>query len=125
MISLLMFIGEYEQFDDEEVYRYLQEIPGVSELKRGCFVGAVLQCHYDFNGDSTIVRLSDDLGTITAAGTGDASLQVALELQRRETRPIRVTDFGYNFDLSLGDMHGLEEFRQKITAANVEEVEVT
>lgn len=125
MNSLLMFVGEHVQFDDEEVYRYLQEIPGVSGLNRGRFIGAVLQCHYDFNGDSTIVRLSDDLRTVTAAGTGDASLQVALELQRRETRPMRVTDFGYNFDLSLKGVHGLEEFRQKITAANVEEVEVT
>ena len=125
MNSLLMLIGEHEQFDAEKIYRDLQDIAGVSELKRGHFVGAVLQCHYAFNGDSTIVRLSDDLKTLTATGTGDASLQVALELQRRETRPMRATDFGYNFDLSLGDVRGLEEFRQKITAADAEEVEVT
>ncbi len=62
-------------------------------------------------------RLSDDLESITIAGAGDASLQVALELQRREEQPLFVTDFGYDFNFSLKDIHTIDAIKGKMLAS--------
>lgn len=105
------------RFDEDKVFRNLEELPGSLNLERGDFVGAVLQCEYEFNGDHTIVRLGDDLESITIAGTGDASLQVALELQRREEQPLFVTDFGYDFNFSLKDIHTVDAIKEKMLAS--------
>lgn len=108
-------------FDEEEVFRHLQDIAGVYNLERGHFVGAVLQGEYAFNGDRTIVRLSADRESITMAGTGDASLQLALELQQRAEQSLFVTDFGYDFNFSLQEVATLDEFKEKMLAAAVVE----
>jgi hypothetical protein len=105
------------RFDEDKVFRDLEGILGVYNLERGDFVGAALQCEYEFNGDRTIVRLSDDLESITIAGTGDASLQVALELQRREEQPLFVTDFGYDFNFSLKGIHTIDAIKEKMRAS--------
>jgi hypothetical protein len=107
-------------FDEEKTVRDLREISGVSQLKKGNFIDAIWQCHFSFNDDKTIVRLSDDLKDITISGLGDASLQMALELQRRESRPLRVVNYGYDFDLILKDIKTLEEFKEKIKAAELQ-----
>ncbi len=105
------------KFDEDKVFQTLKDIPGVYNLERGDLVGAVLQCEYEFDGDQTIVRLSGDLESITIAGTGDASLQVALELQRREEQPLFVTDFGYGFNFSLKEVRTIEAIKEKMVAS--------
>ena len=102
------------RFDEDKVFRNLENLPGVYNLERGDFVGAVLQCEYDFNGDHTIVRLSDDFKSITIAGTGNASLQIALELQQREEQPLFVTDFGYDFNFSLKDANTIDAIKENM-----------
>lgn len=49
-------------------------------------------------------------------GTGDASLNLALELQRREPRPLRVTDLGYDFEFPLQSIRTIGEMLDKINA---------
>jgi hypothetical protein len=105
------------KFDEGEVFQTLKDLPGVYNLERGDFVGAALQCEYEFDGDRTIVRLSDDLESITIAGAGDASLQIALELQQREEQPLFVTDFGYDFNFSLKDSHTIDAIKGKMLAS--------
>jgi hypothetical protein len=117
MNSLIVCGNEDFSFNEDEVFHDLKEIPGVHNLERGDFIGAVLQCEYEFNGDRTIVRLSDDLESITMEGGGDASFQVALELQKREQQPLFVTDFGYDFNFSLKNIHSLDEIKEKLIAA--------
>jgi hypothetical protein len=64
MNSLIVCADAGFRFDEDKVFRNLADIPGVYNLERGDFVGAALQCEYEFDGDRTIVRLSDDLESI-------------------------------------------------------------
>jgi hypothetical protein len=120
MNMLLIFKGEHETFDEKKVVRDLSEIRGVYNLHQGDFSGSIWECEYDYKKDSTIVRLSDDLKTITVHGIGDASLNIALELQKREPHKLRVVDMGYNFDLMLNEIKSLEDFRGKIRDAELQ-----
>ena len=115
MNKTLVFIGEGQTFDQRKIRRDLSKI-GVTNLRFGDLIGSVLEGDYRFNEDVTIVRLSDDLQTISMYGTGDASLNLALELQRREPRPLRVTDLGYDFEFSLQSVHTIEGMLHKINA---------
>ena len=117
MNSLIICGNTGFRFDEDKVFRNLEDLPGARNLERGDFVGAILQCEYEFDGDRTIVRLSDDLESITIAGTGDASLQIALELQRREEQPLFVTNFGYEFNFSLKDIHTIDAIKEKMFAS--------
>lgn len=120
MNSLLIFPvneNDYDQpelFDKEKVVEDLSSIEGVYDLRQEGLVGSVCVCCYDFNGYSAIVRLSGDLKTISLKPENDASLQMALELQRHETRPLRVVNDGYDFDLILKDLKSLEDFQERI-----------
>lgn len=117
MNSLIVCGNAGFRFKEDKVFRDLEDIPGVYNLERGDFVGAALQCEYEFDGDRTIVRLSDDLESITIAGTGDASLQVAIELQRREEQPLFATDFGYGFNFSLKEVYTIDAIKEKMLAS--------
>lgn len=118
MNSLIIYGKPGFTFDEDQVFRKLKEIPGVYNLERGRLVGAILQCEYEFDGDRTIARLSDDLESVTIAGTGDASLQFALELQQGEEEPLFLTDFGYDFNFSLKDVHGIDEIKENTFASD-------
>jgi hypothetical protein len=118
MNSLIVYGHTGFTFDEEAVLQHLQDIPGVYNLERGDFVGAVLQGEYQYKGDRTMVRLSDDLESITIAGTGDASLQLALELQQREEQPLFMTNLGYDYSLSLQEAHTLNEIKKRILSSD-------
>jgi hypothetical protein len=117
MNSLIVFGNSGFRFNEEKVLKNLKDIPGVYNLERRDFVGAVLQCEYEFDGDRTIVRLSDDLESIMIAGTGEASLHLALELQRREDQPLFVADFGYDINVSLKDARTIDAIKGSISAS--------
>lgn len=125
MNALLLLVAEENGnaglgvFDEAKVAADLGTIAGVTALQRGDFIGSHLQCSYAFRGDQTLVRLSDDCQSITIHGMGDASLQIALELQRRESRPLRVVDFAYSFDFVLAGIKSVEEFSARIHAAEL------
>jgi hypothetical protein len=118
MQLLLLFIGENQKFEQNQLKSILQKNSEVKNLKTGNFVGSILECDFSYESDFTIVRLSDDLETITISGTGDASLKIALEIQKSYPKPIRVIDSDYNFDLQLQEISSVSEFRQKILEAS-------
>lgn len=122
MSTLLIYIGENERFDANKVKRDLEQVPGVEKLQVDNFGSSLLQCDYNFNGDSTILRLADDLAIISVDGTGDASLQIALELQKREERQLHLTNYNYVFDLPLNNIHSVDELRREIRIAYKEAV---
>ncbi len=123
MDFLVLFAGEDKKFDEEMVFQILANIPGVYDLKREPNVDAVIEGRCDFEDDSTIVRLSEDLETITISGTGKASLQLALEIQKALGTPLRVFDSDYSFDLMLNEINSLSDFEEKIASANSEDYE--
>jgi hypothetical protein len=114
MSKLLLFIGENEQFDKDEVVEKITSIGGITNARKGSFIGAVFECEYQVSGLSTIVRLSDDLETITVDGMDDDSLNFVLKLKEVLSQPISVVDMDYSFHIKLSDVSTLDEFKQKI-----------
>ncbi len=118
MKTLLLFLSKNEQFYTPEIALILQEIPGTNNLKEGNFVGSILECEFSDENDFTLIRLSDDLETITISGMGNASLKISLEIQKRYPKPIRLIDSDYTFDLVLEKIGSMSELRQKMLEAS-------
>jgi hypothetical protein len=114
MGTLLLLVDEQFLFDEGEVYDILRNIPGVYELERRAFVGAVMECRYDLGDDKTIVRLPSHLRAISIDGTGEASMNIALEIQKRLRVPLIVVDEGYNFCFPLMTVHSVADFEDLI-----------
>ncbi|WP_449416309.1 hypothetical protein [Phormidium nigroviride] len=117
MKTLMLFISKNEQFDPQQIALMLQEIPGTNNLKEGNFVGSILECEFSDENNFSLIRLSDDLETITISGMGgmgNASLKISLEIQKRYPKPLRLIDSDYTFDLVLEKILSLSELRQKI-----------
>lgn len=121
MDSLIVVLGENLTFDADKVQRDLEKIEGMSNLRRGVSATAALDCEYSRDGSSTIAYLSDDLQRISMRPLNDASLRLALELQKREARPLMVFNQGMDFDFYIEDIKTLEAFKQKVRAAYAEE----
>jgi len=114
MKTLLLFIGENQQFAPNQITSILPEIPGTYNLKSGNFVGSILECEFADQNDFAIIRLSDDLETISISGAIDAGLKIALEIQKRYPKAIRLIDSDYSFDLVLDQIGSVSELRQKM-----------
>jgi len=103
MSKLLIYIGKDQAFDPEDAVQAILRLDGIENAHRGKFIGAVFECTYAFNGQSTIIRLSEDLETVTAEGLGPESMEFAVKFQKSLRKPLRVIDMDYSFDLALED----------------------
>lgn len=112
MSKLLIYLGENKTFDINQVVEQISSILGVSNLKIGDFVGAILECEYSLNGSSTIVRMSKDAETLTIEGVGDEAIDFALKIQKLLPYPLFMMDMEYNFNIRLLDYNSLDEIRK-------------
>lgn len=126
MKLLILYIGENEKFDKTLLVEIMAHIPGTKDLPEENLVGSIREWEFVDSGDGaarllrdrTLVRLSEDLETISIPGTGDASLKIALEIQKHYPIPIRVVDEDYSFDLVLKEMDSVAALRQNMLAAS-------
>jgi hypothetical protein len=102
------------RFDRDKLRRALEQIPSVQNVEEGAFTKSVLRCDFDYDDDRTTLRVGDDLKSIVIDGTGDASLKIAIEIQRQCEFPIRTVDENYNFDLRLTAVSSVEELRKQM-----------
>lgn len=114
MSKLLLFIGENEKFNKDEVIEKISSIDGVVNAKSGNFIGAVFECDYQSEGISSIVRLSDDLETITVDGQDDESLKFVLKVKEVLAQPISMVDMDYSFHFELAAVETVTELKQKM-----------
>lgn len=114
MSKLLLFIGENEQFDKDTVVQQIRKIVGVRNDKEGNFIGSVFEAEYAVNNESYIVRLSDDLETITVDGIDDNSLDFVLQLKTLLMIPLQVVDMDYSFHLELANVNSLVQLKEEI-----------
>ena len=114
MSKLLIFIGEKQQFDLPTTVAAITSLAGVSNARTGEFIGAVFECNYTAFGRTTIVRISDDLETVTVEGIGDDSLDFAVLFQQAMRVPMSVIDMEYSFHLSLSGFHSGTELKTAI-----------
>jgi hypothetical protein len=115
MSKLLIYIGEKQTFDREKTIQAVTSIDGVSNAKRGQFIGAVFECEFTFKGSTTIVRISEDLETVTVEGLGKDATEFAVRFQQSLGVPLRVIDMDYNFDLPLSTFASGEELSRSIS----------
>ncbi len=114
MQLLILFIGENEKFDKNKLVDIAKDIPGVENIREGEFVGSILEFEFSEGEDFTTVRLSGDRETINISGLGNASLKIALSIQKRYPKPIIAVDSDYSFELVLNKINSLNQLRQKI-----------
>ncbi|WP_199246184.1 hypothetical protein [[Phormidium] sp. ETS-05] len=124
MKTLLLFIGEAEKFNLNEVGEIFTKIPNIQNLKQGDFIGSILECEFSDNNDYTIIRLSDDLETISIDGDGDASLKIALEIQKHYPQNLRLIDSNYSFDIELDKIKSVGQLRQKMRESSFAQLPV-
>jgi hypothetical protein len=115
MNKLLIYIGEGKKFDVNATINAIKSMEGVSDVRKGNFIGAIFECAYFANDRSTVIRISPEAETITAEGLGDESLEFALQLQKKLTTPLYATDMGYGFNVSLSDVSSVTELRKIIS----------
>lgn len=114
MSKLLIYIGENEKFDFESTVPVISSIDGVSNPKIGKFIGAIFECEFTKSGQSTIVRISPELETITVEGLDDSSLEFAIEFQKRVSMELHAIDMDYSFNVSLKNLATVSDFRRAI-----------
>jgi hypothetical protein len=114
MSKLLIYIGEKQIFDLERTIQAIMSIEGVSNARRGRFIGAVFECEYTFGGENTIARISEDMETVTVEGLGRDATEFAVRFQQQLGMPLRVIDMEYSFDLHLSDFASGEELSRSI-----------
>jgi hypothetical protein len=114
MSKLLIYIGENEKFDFESAVATILALEGVTHPRAGKFIGAIFECKYTKNGQSTIVRISPELETITVEGLYDSSLEFAIEFQKHSPMQLRAIDMDYSFNVSLQNLSTISEFRRQI-----------
>lgn len=88
----------------------LEHLPGVHHWHRD----SPLFCEFEFKGDNTIVNMLEDGNCISIEGTGDASLQVALEIYKCYGVEIHAIDPECTFDILLSTVSSLDDFKDKI-----------
>lgn len=117
MSKLLIYIGEKQAFDLEKTADAIQSIEGVKNARHGQFIGAVFECEYTFEQETTVVRISNDIETVTVEGIGREATDFAVKLQSRLALPLNVIDMEYSFNLRLSDFASGEELASAISNA--------
>jgi hypothetical protein len=111
---VLDFTGK-SAFDPEKVRNCLRHLPGVRNWDEND-AGYQFFCDFDFAGDTTIVNMPEDSPAISVEGMGDASLQVALEIQRRYGEEIYAISETCSFCIPLSTVSSLADFNDKIVS---------
>lgn len=116
MRSLFIWINEQEKFDIEKLLSDIKSIPNTYGIKDVSNVldNTILDWEYQFAEESNIFSLGKSLNMISTRGLDDASLHFAIELQKREKRPLRIFNDNYDFHFSIENIKSLEELKQKI-----------
>ncbi|MDR5855502.1 hypothetical protein QCE42_11565 [Caballeronia sp. LZ050] len=112
--KLLIFSERNDKFDIDDTIALIEALKGISDPRRGEFIGAIFEADFESNGNTTIVRISTDAETITAEGLGDESLMFALSLQRHTAIRLRAVDMDDSSDLMLVDIASIDAFRDAI-----------
>ncbi|PRC92385.1 hypothetical protein [Solimicrobium silvestre] len=114
--KLLIYIGENEKFDVARTTEVISSIVGTSDAKLENFIGAIFECNYTFQDRTTIVRISEELKTVTVEGLGVESLNFALEFQRMMSCALHAIDMEYSFDVDLRNFQSIEDLMSAIDA---------
>ena len=114
MQLLILFISENQQFDLNWLAEIATNTLGVENIRKQKLIGSILEFEFSEGDDFTTVRLSQDYKTISISALGDASLKIALLIQKNCPQPIVAIDSDYSFELILDQIDSVKKLRQKI-----------
>jgi hypothetical protein len=114
MNSLIVIAAGSLPFDRSAIKAVLHQSPGVEGFVENDPISGSLWWEYNFRGGSSIVKLIDSDKAISFSDLGDASLNLAIELQRHLPMPLIAFDSGYSFEVNLQEIHSIEEFRRRM-----------
>jgi hypothetical protein len=117
MQMLILFNSDHRPFDRQQIHDIFRSESKFHEVRFNTPGGSTIEADYVDGQDSTIVRLSDDLETLSLSGQTDAALHAAMILQRHLQGTIRIIDLDYAFDLSLADFQTIDELRAAVENA--------
>ena len=118
MTKLLIYIAEGIKFEVNNTINSILLINGVSEGRRGKFIGAIFECIFRIDMDSeVIVRLCDDYETVTTDGEIEIAAEFIFQLQRKMPMPLWVVDMGYNFNLDVSKFASAKQLNDSILSA--------
>jgi len=113
-ILLVLDLKGKSEFDPERLRTCLRPLPGIRNWDENNPRHQFF-CEFIFDGDRTIVHmLKNDRHFVYVEGMGSASLQVALEIQRRYGEEVHAVDDGCSFYIPLSKVSSLEDFNEKI-----------
>jgi hypothetical protein len=116
--KLLIYIGENQKFNHDRLVEAICSMPGVIRARNGSFIGAIFQCEYTLGKETTVVRVKDDLETITVEGLGHSALGFSLELVRRLKEELHAVDMDYSFNVKLVNYKSIDELDTAIRNGN-------
>jgi len=116
MYFLLIVPADYGLFPDRDTSERLAGIPGLYNCSETT-IGDRFSASFDYQGDSTIVRLSEDHQRISVAGSGPASTRLAvLVAQALASLSLRLFDLDYSFDIPLDTGTSEQALRDQLEA---------
>ncbi len=101
------------KFDPQRIRECLSALDGVHDWSDDT-ADALFECQFDFAGDNTIVLVPKELDSVSVWGMGDASLRVALEIQRCYDTDIHALNDSFTMDIVLSEVNSVDEFKQRI-----------
>lgn len=96
----------------EKVRTCLRELPGIRNWVEND-INYLLFCEFDYGGDSTIIHMVDSR-SIVIEGTGQASLQAAIEIHRCYGGEIYAIGETCCFCIPLSAVSSVADFNDKI-----------
>ena len=112
MQSLLAYLGENKKFDRTKVESILENFDETSEIRKENLVNSIIEVDFSLSDDSTIIRLSEDLETVSFSGTTDASLKAVIEFNKSYNDNIRLVDLDYSFDIELASITTIDDLKR-------------
>lgn len=113
-LFLVLNIHGTAEFDVERICALLKDLPGVRNWNESG-PDRRFSCEYSYNDDLTDIHiLTGDRKCIFVDGMGDASLHVAMEIQRNYGVTIHAVDKDCSCDIPITEVSSLADFADKI-----------
>ena len=113
MTFLLIYKKNQNFFEFDEILKNVKSIKGLYDIKVNDKDSTIF-AQFDFNDDSTILRISKNLEHITISGIGDASAMLAFIINKNCDDKLNLVDRDYSFDLDLSLYNSFEELKDKM-----------
>jgi hypothetical protein len=123
MSSLLIYISLQERFELGRLRAFLEQCPGVSNIRESEVPSAVLTANFTDRPDATIVDVDAKLQTVNTSGSRVVNVQFAFLLQQSWPMPLHVIDEGYSFDLVIRYYESAWELQEAMIAATKRAIE--